>query len=333
MKKFLLFAFALILTACGTDSHHFKIEGRLLHLNQGEFYVYSPTGDLEGLDTLKVQAGRFALEIPCERPMVLMIVLPNFTQQVVFAEPGKTVDIKGDASHMSEMTIKGTDDNKLMDSFRKRIAQMSPPEQKRIAIEVIKENPETAVAPYLLMTYVLDDRNPDYAQASTLIKMMEEKQKDNGMLKLLNDKVNLMQQSALNGRMPNFVLTDINGQRVSSNDLAKAPLALVVAWSSLNYESTGLMQQMKMWQQQSGGRITFLTVSLDPSIEQCRTYLKNNQMNYTTICDGNMFDSKGARIFGFYNLPDNALFRNGQLIGHSLSQQELSSRLQPYLSH
>ena len=34
-----------------------------------------------------------------------------------------------------------------------------------------------------------------------------------------------------------------------------------------------------------------------------------------------------------YNLPDNALFRNGQLIGHSLSQQELSSRLQPYLSH
>lgn len=98
---------------------------------------------------------------------------------------------------------------------------MSPPEQKRIAIEVIKENPETAVAPYLLMTYVLDDRNPDYAQASTLIKMMEEKQKDNGMLKLLNDKVNLMQQSALNGRMPNFVLTDINGQRVSSSDLGQ----------------------------------------------------------------------------------------------------------------
>lgn len=333
MKKFLLFAFALILTACGTDSHHFKIEGRLLHLNQGEFYVYSPTGDLEGLDTLKVQAGRFALEIPCERPMVLMIVFPNFSQQVIFAEPGKTVDIKGDASHLSEMTIKGTADNKLMDNFRKRIVNMSPPEQKRIAIEVIKENPETAVAPYLLMTYVLDDRNPDYKQAADLIKLMEEKQKDNNLLNMLKDKVNIMRQSADNGRIPGFVLTDVNGGRVSSSDLAKAQLAVVIAWSSANYESLGMMQQIKMWQQQSSGRIKFLSVSLDPSVEQVRTFMKNNQINCPTICDGNMFDGKAARIFGFYNLPDNALFRNGQLIGHSLSQQELNNRLQPYLSH
>ena len=32
----------LIMVSCGTDSKHFKLEGRLLNLNQGEFYVYSP---------------------------------------------------------------------------------------------------------------------------------------------------------------------------------------------------------------------------------------------------------------------------------------------------
>ena len=39
---FTLIAVAAIATlaSCGTDGNHFKIDGRLLNLNQGEFYVY-----------------------------------------------------------------------------------------------------------------------------------------------------------------------------------------------------------------------------------------------------------------------------------------------------
>ena len=48
----LLCATLLLLTACGTDGGHFKIEGRLLHINGGEFYVYSPDGDLNAIDTI-----------------------------------------------------------------------------------------------------------------------------------------------------------------------------------------------------------------------------------------------------------------------------------------
>lgn len=33
----LLLLAALCLTACGVDSKHFKLEGRLLNMNQGEF--------------------------------------------------------------------------------------------------------------------------------------------------------------------------------------------------------------------------------------------------------------------------------------------------------
>ena len=52
MKKTLLLMALLaslltsLLSSCGTDSRHFRIEGRLLHLNQGEFYVYSPDAAL-----------------------------------------------------------------------------------------------------------------------------------------------------------------------------------------------------------------------------------------------------------------------------------------------
>ena len=102
------------MVSCSTDDSHFQIDGRLLHLNQGEFYVYTPDGDNGKLDTIKVEAGRFSYEVPCRRPMTLMIIFPNFTEQPVFAEPGKTVEIRGSASNLKEMEVKGTDDNKLM---------------------------------------------------------------------------------------------------------------------------------------------------------------------------------------------------------------------------
>ena len=48
MKKFsLLILLTLVLVACGTDGHHFEVEGKLTNLNQGEFYVYSPDNVIE----------------------------------------------------------------------------------------------------------------------------------------------------------------------------------------------------------------------------------------------------------------------------------------------
>ena len=76
---FLLFAL-LVLVSCGEDSKHFKIEGRLLQMNQGEFYVYSNDQCVDGIDTIKVQGGRFSYEIPCSSPSTLTIVFPNFSE-------------------------------------------------------------------------------------------------------------------------------------------------------------------------------------------------------------------------------------------------------------
>ena len=130
----------LLLASCGEDGHHFKIEGRLLQMNSGEFYVYSTDGDINGFDTIKVEGGRFAFEMPCERAMTLTIIFPNFSQIPIFAEPGKTVTIKGDASHLKALKIKGTKTNELMSSFRERIANASPPEIKQYAAQFIADH-------------------------------------------------------------------------------------------------------------------------------------------------------------------------------------------------
>src|SRR5574344_2988262 len=102
--------FLLFLVSCGTDSSHFKIEGRFRNLNQGEFYVYSPDGGTNQLDTIKVQDGSFAYEVPLEKKATFIIVFPNFSEQAIFGEPGKTATVKGDASHLKEMEVSGNTD-------------------------------------------------------------------------------------------------------------------------------------------------------------------------------------------------------------------------------
>lgn len=108
MKRLIyLITLTLVLVSCGSRSGNFSIEGRLLNLNQGEFYVYSPDGVFDGVDTIKVDGGRFAFETPCKESGTIVIVFPNFSELPVFAEAGKSVTVKGDASHLKEIEIEG----------------------------------------------------------------------------------------------------------------------------------------------------------------------------------------------------------------------------------
>lgn len=43
-------------------------------MNQGEFYVYSPDGGFEGVDTIKVEGGRFTFETECKEDFTIMLV-------------------------------------------------------------------------------------------------------------------------------------------------------------------------------------------------------------------------------------------------------------------
>ena len=185
MKKFayIIFLFAtLFLTSCGVGSGHFKFEGKFLNMNQGEFYVYSPDGGINGLDTIRVVGGRFTYECDCKNPFTLMVVFPNFSEQPIFAESGASVDIKADASHLKELSVKGTKANEQMNQFRENILKLSPPEEKAKAEQFIKDHPESIVSTYLIRKYFVNTSQPDYAKAYTLTTKVAEAQPQNGSL-------------------------------------------------------------------------------------------------------------------------------------------------------
>lgn len=319
MKKYslvsLLSFLTLLLASCGTDSRHFKIDGHLLNLNQGEFYVYSPDGSVtHGMDTIKVQAGRFSYLVECDRPMTLMIVFPNFTEQPVFAEPGKSVDIKGNASHLKELTVKGTKANKLMNAFREQILSASPAEIKKCAIQMAENNPESAVAVYLVRRYLVAVDRPDYTTAARLLKLIVEKQPDNQFAASLLASCNGKTTINNGAKLPRFSASDINGKVVNNATLASVPNVVFYVWATWNYSSTSQLRQLADKERQSDGKLKVVSICLNPDKNSCQRTLKQyGADNITTICDGRMVDGDLFNKLGLYNLPDNILIKNGAI--------------------
>lgn len=255
----------LVCTSCGTDSRHFRIDGRLLHLNQGEFYVYSPDGTINGLDTIKVQAGRFSYEVACDRPMTLMIVFPNFTEQPVFAQPGKSVDLKGDASHLKEMTVKGTKDNELMNKFREMIHNAAPPEMKKCAQLFVQDHPESRVGAYLVDRYFIHDANPDTKTAVRLVDLMIEKQPENGYLKRQKRQLTASFVATKGADIPNVLGTTVDGRTIGRVQLTKAPVTVVCALATWKYESMSQFRRLAAYAASQQGRVAVVGVSIDAS--------------------------------------------------------------------
>ena len=264
---------ALVCTSCGTDSRHFRIDGRLLHLNQGEFYVYSPDGTINGLDTIKVQAGRFSYEVACDRPMTLMIVFPNFTEQPVFAQPGKSVDLKGDASHLKEMTVKGTKDNELMNKFREMIRNAAPPEMKKYAQLFVQDHPESRVGAYLVDRYFIHDANPDTKTAVRLVDLMIEKQPENGYLKRQKRQLTASFVATKGADIPNVLGTTVDGKTIGRVQLTKAPVTVVCALATWKYESMSQFRRLAAYAASQQGRVAVVGVSIDASPSLVRSQL------------------------------------------------------------
>lgn len=315
------------MVSCGVDGKHFKLEGRFLHLNQGEFYVYSTDGVLDGIDTIKIEGGRFAYEIPCDEEGTLVMVFPNFSEQPIFTQPGKTVEIKADASHLKELEAEGTDNNKLMTAFRKQVSNMSPQQAVDAAEEFVKHNPKSDVSAWLIRKYFILAPKPDYAKAKQLLDLMIAEQPKNG--KLVNLQQQLIGLAATAGKsLPIFTATDINGNKVTQANLTQSPNAVVFLWASWNYESTDMQRQLKRLKAAKGNGLSVIGVCIDPSKSEMQQSLRQDSISWPTINDGMMFDTKIAKQLGLSQVPANILLKNGKIVGRNLRMNELKEKIE-----
>ena len=292
-------------------------------MNQGELYVYSPDGGIDGLDTIKIEAGRFAYEIPCSKPATLVIIFPNYSVQPIFAESGGSVEVKADASHLKEMEVKGTDDNELMTKFRKQIANSSPPDELKYAIQFIKDHPESAVSVYLLNRYLIQTETPDYKQAANLLKILLKEQPGNVTLGRLQRQISGLGTLRVGDKLPNFTAKDINGKLINNATLANQTI-IISTWAAWSYESLDFQRALN--DAVKAGKIAALGISVDANPKEVRQALKNDDITFPNVCDGKMLSTPLLKTFGLTTVPDNIVVRNGKIIERGITANTVRQR-------
>ena len=325
-----LLLLTLLLSSCGVDGSHFKIEGHLLNINQSEFYVYAENGSVDGLDTIHVEGGRFAYEVPCKHSTILYLVFPNYSVLPIFAQPGKSVSVKGDASHLKEIEIKGTDDNELYTKFREQVSKASPPEAKRAAEVFIGDHPESVVGLWLIKKYFISDALPDYQTALRLAKKMQSKQTDQADLSRMILQLNSMSHVGVGSVLPTFSAYDTKGRLVSSSDFSSG-LAVICTWASWSYDSMDMLRTLKQLQRQSGGRLKVVSLSVDASRSDCDGALHADSISWSNVCDGKMFDSQPLRQLGMMGVPDNIIVKDNRIVARNLMGMQLHDKIMALL--
>lgn len=317
-----LILLTLVLVSCGTKSDHFTLEGRLLNLNQGEFYVYSTDGLINDIDTIHVQAGRFSYDIECTTNGTLVIVFPNFSEQPVFAQPGKSCNLEGDASKLKEARVKGTKENKLMNQFREQIESASPDEIRHYAELFVGDHPESLVSIYLVRKYFITCQNSDYKKADKLLKIIQKAQPENGRLKQLIDQVEAQSQTAIGSPLPKFKVVDINGDTITQAKFSKGD-AIIYVWATWEYESCNMQRNLKNTVKD---KVTCLGICLDADKTEYKKLLDRENIDLPIVFDGKMFDSPLVKKLGFTSIPDNIVVKNGKITGRNLTLQQIREK-------
>lgn len=332
MKRYLAYVILLLLLAsCGAESGRFRIEGRLANMNQAEFYIYNMDGGSLRLDTIKVVDGRFIYETDLEHQGTFVILYPNFSDQVVFGESGAVVEMVGDASHLKDMEVTGTDDNDLMTAWRIQANNLTPPEVNKSAVEFIKEHPASIVSNYLLSRYLVLDDTPDYQQAEELSLLLQKEQPQNGRLLNLSKLLAGLKNYQEGKKLPDFSATDINGKRVSRESL-NGELNVICLWATWNYDSQSILRKLNKLRRDYGSRLSLLSICLEPSAKDCRRFVERDSMRWSHVCDGRMWESPLVTKLGFSNMPGNLFVdRHGKIVAVDVKNKDIEEKVKSFL--
>ena len=313
----------LLLSSCGGDNGKFKLEGRLRHMNQAEFWVYSPDAGIAGFDTIPVRNGRFSYELELPNPATLVIIFPNYSEQPVFAEPGGSVYIKGDASNMREMIIEGTEDNELMTELRMDLNETVPPDVPKVVRHFIEEHTTSLASIYLLKRYFIQNPTPDYKTAQKLTNLLLKDNLGNGQLIQLQKQLPRLQGGALKSKIPAFVAYDVKGKKVTEKSL-NGKLNVVSVWASWSYQSIDMQRHLQSLHKKYGDKLAVLSICLDGRPADCKQRVERDSLKWPTVCDGRLWDTPLLIKLGLSDVPANLLIdEKGVVIDRNIQPDKL----------
>ena len=320
---------SFLFSACGRHDGRFRLEGHFKNLNQGEFYLYNL--DQGTKDTIAVSDGSFVYERLVRDTLTLVMLFPNYSELPVFAMPNTSVKMEGDATHLRETTITGSDDNDLLTSFRMKTADMVPPDVQKQARAFIEEHPASIVSVYLLRRYFLQDAEPDYALIMQMATALHQAQPQNQPLSRLHLMLKQLENCSNKGPLPSFQAISTKGDTINNNTLKKKQANVIITWATWSYDSQNTLRQLKSIAKDHP-QLGVMSICLDASPAEGLKLIERDSIVWPVVCDSMLWQSPLLSQLGIATLPANILIdHQGNIVARNISDRMLKDEIEKLL--
>ena len=324
-------AILLLLASCSKDKNKFTFEGKIAGIQQAEFYVYSDDGAIDGVDTIRIDDGRFSYERKLTAPAVLTLLYPNFSQTYIVAEPGKDIEMKGDASKLGEANITGSEENELLTDFRQKQSTQPENNQRLAATAFIRAHKDRLAAIAVFKKYFAFAQNPDATTTRSLLNDLTKAQPRNAALLQMAERLKAQLNGAIGQSLPDFNFTTISGRSISKAQFSGHPF---VVFFTATWAGNGrlIAESLRRIAHAYGNRVGALVVSMDLSAKDCQMQARHDSISAPMVCDGKAFNGSAARTLGLRYVPGNLLVNaEGRVVARDLENTEIESRLEELL--
>ena len=320
MKKLTLFIIPLLtLLGCGGSAGQFRLCGDFDHLEQGEFYIYSPDGGLDRLDTLRLREGKFDYTVPLQEKATYHILYPNFSELVIFGESGKVVKVKGDARSLNEVKVSGTDENETYTKYRRESQNLSGKKLDSLTRDYILQYPTMQMSRFLLNKYFIQPEGTDQQMMNELYDSLCRANPSDVFLSNLSNDVRRKNTIKTGSRIPEFSLTTrkvelkkykkkktiirtIESRTVSDTSYKDKPL-LLVFWATWRSGSQSGLYRASRLMRESENKIQAISYSLDVEDTELKAVERRDSIDYPSICDFKCWNSPLVQQWGIRELP------------------------------
>jgi hypothetical protein len=313
VKNSLIFIFSLlVLISCNPNSDSVRITGDFAHLEQAQFYIYSPTGAIDRLDTIKIEDGEFEYTAKIDGEHIFRLLYPNFSELTIFAKPGDDIEVEGDAQNLNDVDVDGSDDNEIYTEFREDITDLPPVKILDIAHMYILKYSKQAVSKYLFQTYFLQTDSLRPSQIKEIYDSLCRACPNDIELSKLSRRVRSYGILRPGQKLPSFKLktraSAFGGEEekeISEKDF-RGNYLLISFWASWKSGSQSALYRTRRFRREMKGKglkLDAISYSLDTELPSLKRIEENDSVDYHSYCDFLSFNSPLVQKWGICDLP------------------------------
>ena len=327
----------LSLAACGPRENAFRIEGKLKGLQGGELYIYNLDQYNARFDTIQLKDGKFTYNSQCDHTSPFVLVYPNGTEHVIFVSPASAIEYEAAASNLSNYSVKGTDENKLLNEFRNGITKENDDKVQDLAREFILSHKESPVAVYLFQRYFLQNEKVQESEIRSILKELRTVQPGNHDLLEAEGNFKTVSQGRVGTKLPAITLNTKQGKKIELNKPQK-PFTLVAFWASwmpgqwqFSSSLRGIARKENHFDSPARGDLQVISVSLDTEIYKWEGFLNEDSALINHVCDGLAIDSPPVSKLGVRKLPAYVLAdKNAKIIARGFTVEQMEKDVDKY---